>query len=187
MYRPYLLAGAIGAVGLLVGVASSSVPLTSAFAAISACALGFAMGAAAVRRDRIDEPFAFPAAAVRRELNRARRYERHIALLRIKLPDFAATRTTEELQASVRETDVVWMDGSSTYLFLPDTDSPGASILAERLREALADLDGTTVTAAVFPDHGATFGALLQQLSPLTSDAALPEAAIESIAGRQLG
>lgn len=187
MHRPYLLAAAIAAIGLLVGVASSSVQLTSAFAAVSACTLGFAMGVAAARRDRVEGAFAFPAAAVRRELNRARRHGRSIALVRIRLPGNSGLAAAEELQASVRETDVVWVDGQSTYLFLPDTQAAGAGILSQRLSEVIDDVDGTAVASAIFPDHGATFGALLGALAPMEAGSNLIDMPGVAAPERRLG
>jgi hypothetical protein len=188
MHRPYLFAAAIAAIGLLVGVASSSVPLTSAFAAVSACALGFAMGVAAARRDRVDAAFPFPAAAVRRELNRARRHGRSVALVQVRhTSETAGLSVADQLQAAVRETDVVWVDGRSTYFFLPDTQSVGARVLSQRLREAVENGDGTAVATAIFPDDGATFGALLSALAPVEEAPQLVDVAGSSPVERRLG
>ena len=188
MQRPYLLAALIAAIGLLVGVASSSVPLTSAFAAVSACALGFAMGVAAARRDRVDSAFPFPAAAVRRELNRARRYGRSVALVRVVVgSERSGLAAAGELHAAIRETDVVWVDGPATYFFLPDTQSSGASVLSQRLRETIEDADGTAVSTAIFPDDGATFGALLSALAPVSNAPTLVELPEASAAEQKLG
>ena len=106
--------------------------------------------------------------------------------MRVRLASESTGLTAaEELHAAVRETDVVWVDGRSTYLFLPDTQSTGASVLSQRLREALEDADGTAVSTAIFPDDGATFGALLGALAPVEDGSSVVD--LPAAAERRLG
>ncbi len=97
------------------------------------------------------------------ELERARRHERPLTLVRLS----AARRGTaaEELQSlTVRRTDTVHEVGSVAYLIAPETDAAEARILSGRLAATLDDPLGLVTATATFPDDGVSSGALLAKL-----------------------
>lgn len=87
------------------------------------------------------------------EIERARRYEKSISLIMIDVDDFkgfndtyghlagdqALAELASVLSAAVREVDLVARYGGEEFsLVLPETDGPGAFVVAEKLREAVA-------------------------------------------------
>jgi len=101
------------------------------------------------------------------ELERARRYERPMALMRIAqshLPEDDASAAGEPLvdrvRARTRQVDLVWQEGDQVYVVVPEGGSTAVADLVTRLR-AVTHLAGIEVRSAVFPDQAVTAGALL--------------------------
>lgn len=102
------------------------------------------------------------------ELERARRYERPMALVRISqggAPEGAPALAPDEplvdrVRARTRQVDLVWDEGGHVYVVVPEGGSAAVADLTERLR-AVTHLAGIEVRAAVFPDQAVTAGALL--------------------------
>jgi hypothetical protein len=96
---------------------------------------------------------------LRRELDRARRYGREFALLRLSGDD---VEREAALLGRLRTSDYVWAHGKATYVLLPEADRTAAEGLVARLeREAPGLLPERGVQLAAFPGDGLTSGALL--------------------------
>lgn len=97
------------------------------------------------------------------ELERARRYERSLALVRIGPANGAASTDepiVERVRARMRQVDHVWQDGDAVYVVVPEGAPTAVENLIDRLR-ASGGLDGIDIRSAVFPDNAVTAGALL--------------------------
>lgn len=124
------------------------------------------------------------------EIERARRYDKHLSLLMIDVDDFkgfndkhghiagdhALSDLGEVMRQSVREVDVVARYGGEEFsIVLPETDGAGAYIVAEKVREAVglhmfADEDGARVQSmtvsigvASYPAHAHDKECLLRE------------------------
>ncbi len=112
------------------------------------------------------------------ELERARRFRREFALLRVRRSGrgsftgrpwrrkpAADVAHFDKLQSSVRSIDTVWTDGMSMYILLPEASRGTALAVLERLRsetpEAFTD---ASVAVVAFPADALTAGALLDKL-----------------------
>lgn len=114
------------------------------------------------------------------EYERASRYSRHLSLLMIDVDDFKSFNDTnqhvagdraladvgEVLRACTREIDVIARYGGEEFsVLLPETDSSGAFVVAEKIREEIAgypfrDKQGVpcatltvSIGLATYPDH----------------------------------
>ncbi len=156
----------IALVGLILGLVVADGWLIGLFGAVSVAMLGMAIGAGFSRRgDPREMRVDFPAAAVRRELNRARRHTIPLGLIRISGPrSVTLASVTAAMGDMSRETDLAWVAGGFGYLLLPDTARDGVLQVAGRLRHQVPDLTGARVDASVFPDDGITLGALVAAL-----------------------
>ena len=127
--------------------------------------------------------------AVAKEIERASRFSRPLALLMLDLDEFKAINDTfghqrgdavlaevaQRVQRKVRDVDTVCRYGGEEFVVvLPETDEIGAAKLADRICSAIRrkPFGGAGVSAvpltlsigiAVFPDHGLTSGALLRK------------------------
>lgn len=102
--------------------------------------------------------------ALATELERARRHQRPLTLVRIDAPQLA-DRDDEDLSIQLRRTDHVYAAGRSVYVLAPETDRASADRLAKRLATQL-DLDEQEhVQVACFPEDEVSSGALLGRLS----------------------
>lgn len=107
--------------------------------------------------------------AISLELERSRRLEQPLALVRIPRTEAAAALAAEDLCDALRPTlraiDASVPDGDSLYLVLPATDSLAAAICVDRLAEARPDLvSAADATVAAFPVDGVTVAGLLAVL-----------------------
>jgi hypothetical protein len=105
-------------------------------------------------------------AALRRELDRSRRYERRFVLIRAPLA-IAATRRplVESVRSVMRATDSFVVADSQLYLLFPEADPATAQRAFERIvAQVPGELQADAVALAAFPDHGLTLGALLAVL-----------------------
>ena len=124
------------------------------------------------------------------EIERARRYNRSLSMLMLDADDFKGFNDThghiagdvalselgDVMRASVREIDIVCRYGGEEFsVILPETDSEGAFVVAEKIRESIAthlfaDADGNrlvhvtvSIGLATFPGSAADKESLLRQ------------------------
>jgi len=105
-------------------------------------------------------------ATVHRELARARRHERPLALVRLPgdgRQESALTRA-EAIVPYLRRIDRVWAEHGDVNLLLPEADRAAAQRLVERLRERQPDAQASEASIASFPADGLTSGAILATL-----------------------
>jgi hypothetical protein len=115
--------------------------------------------------------------ALRRELNRSRRYERCFTLIRIAVPAEADRRkrfrgrsgpdgSLRAVASLVRSVDGVWTDDRDIYLLMPECDRTTGERTLARIESSLAQVlpGGSAITLASFPEDGRTSGALLNAL-----------------------
>jgi len=121
--------------------------------------------------------------SLRREVERANRFGRMLAVLVLDLDHFKEVNDTyghaagdtvlgefaRRIRVGLREVDVAFRQGGEEFVvLLPETDAYGGAIVAERLGTAVRDrpvpLDGNagqipitvSIGVAVFPEHGGT-------------------------------
>ncbi len=109
---------------------------------------------------------------VHRELARARRHERPLAIVRLPgtaVSDASARATV--IAPSLRRIDRIWAEHGDVIVLLPDSDRPAAERLIERLRSRQPGAVGDDPAIATFPADGLSSGALLSALygTPLPS------------------
>jgi hypothetical protein len=121
--------------------------------------------------------------ALRREIERSRRYRHAFTLIRVAPEKAHATdvrvprsrrvgrpgrrrydpleELAAELRACLRTGDVAWSEGSALYVLLPETDVTGADAVVERVRRAArAVARDADLRVASFPEQGLTDHAL---------------------------
>lgn len=91
---------------------------------------------------------------IEKELYRALRYDTHFSVIAFELDDFDASvphigvgdmnllvgETARQIRKFIRDSDSPGRTGERTFLLLlPETDAEGANILANRIREAIAN------------------------------------------------
>jgi two-component system, NtrC family, response regulator AtoC len=111
------------------------------------------------------EPFADLRDRLDRELERALRYPRDLALVCVSLNDahVDAPRVEHTVGRVVRAIDgATWSGRHEILVLLPETDDDGANLAAARLRDALRDLaPDLGIGVALCPDHARDADALL--------------------------
>jgi hypothetical protein len=121
--------------------------------------------------------------AFRRELDRARRFERTFVLLRIPAPEASGADGASggdgklgALPLVLRSIDQVWAMDGSIYIVLPEATRDTAHQVMGRLRMAMPDEPALEQVHMVeFPKDGVTTGALVANLRPIdASEAAAP-------------
>jgi hypothetical protein len=105
---------------------------------------------------------------VRREIERARRHNGSLVLVRLPLsPATGSVRAVaEQVEFLLRATDYVWVEDRSVLLLLADAERDSAHIAIERV---VASLDGRateTPIIAAFPEDELTLGGLVDRLYP---------------------
>lgn len=97
---------------------------------------------------------------LRREIDRAKRHDRPLAVLRLDLTEDGSTTIPETLHATLRSSDLAAYvdDGATTVvtIVLPETDDAGAQMVVERLRDAVGSgraLRAEVATLAGNPDR----------------------------------
>jgi hypothetical protein len=103
-----------------------------------------------------------------RELVRARRYERTFAIVRFAGAerDVGATqvRLLDEVSASARRIDRVWVDGNDVLVLLPESTRAAAEALVARIRSRAPQDFGLSSSVACFPLDGLTARAVIAAL-----------------------
>jgi hypothetical protein len=138
-------------------------------------------------RDRNIAGAGDPWDSLRRELDRARRYERPVGLVQITP---ASEAVLDFLRSFVRAGDEVWRDRNRIFVMLPEADQAHAAAMVERLRERGAHvLAGADVRLASFPENGLTTVALLDELArtPQPAKRFAPRPVIAEDAGLRAG
>ncbi len=169
-----------GVAAIFGGVIGWGVATSSLVPILLALPLAVLLGALVMarRRDERAVPIAAPISSeagwadVHREISRARRHERPLAIVR--LPGEAGSDANARAAAiapHLRRIDRTWADHGEVNLLLPETDRPEAERLVERLRSRQPDVVMTGASIATFPTDGLTSGALLAALygTPLPS------------------
>ena len=111
---------------------------------------------------------------IRREIDRARRHERPVALAKITVPSHAGPELTAQLieaiqptgagRAGPRSADRYWRSGDSVYLLLPETTTDGGRAAVHRAINATPALADSAWQVASFPEDAITVGALFEAL-----------------------
>lgn len=106
--------------------------------------------------------------ALDNELERARRHERPLTLVRVGPEDglrgVPGAGTTPLTNVPVRRTDHVFDLGGSSYIIAPETDAVAAKGLVQRFASTGPRDPADQLRAACFPLDGVTSGALLARL-----------------------
>jgi len=191
----------LGLIGLLAGLALVSDHNVRTWAVVMSCTTLAAVGYAGYQEQRAQRAVRMarrrigtvPYDEVRREMDRARRHERPLAIARLGFAKSvdglsSARHMLGELNSASgrspwRSTDRFWRDGRNLYLLMPETTAASARAMVGR---ALHVESETVVDARVasFPEDGVTVGALFQTLgsSPPAADDVLPQAAGQVVA-----
>jgi hypothetical protein len=112
-----------------------------------------------------DEPWK----ELRREIDRSRRFDHGVTLMRAELPAPVngrrglrrQTQVLARLQGALRTIDSVWADGDAVYVLLPETEREAAELVVSRLwRELPQLLAFEELRMASFPADGLTAEAL---------------------------
>lgn len=148
--------------------------------------LGACVGGAAVWRwtsrpvatSPVPTATAPPADVLDHELERARRYERPFAMIRVPVDQRPEAPVTDPEEAravfeSLRTIDSSWIDDEGVTLLLPEVGRAEGEACLHRLRH-LAPAFTRDARLVVFPEDGLTRGALLERL------AGLPEGSTKS-------
>jgi hypothetical protein len=98
---------------------------------------------------------------LRRELDRARRFNRSFAMARLDGGDVAPDHVLDAVSQLIRVCDRAWASGGAVYVLMPETSSDDAISAIARLAAPDAQLE---VRAVSFPADGSTSEALLDQL-----------------------
>jgi hypothetical protein len=100
----------------------------------------------------------------RRELQRARRFDRGFAIVRFGIVEGAdPAHIRDRVASSTRRVDRVWLDDGELFMLLPEADPNGAETAILRIRQWVGDALAVDATAA-FPGNGITSGALIASL-----------------------
>ena len=105
--------------------------------------------------------------AFERELARARRYERPLALIRAPLPDAVPTESPDvmtDINRSLRTVDTAWIDGDALWILATEADRTVAEQVADRVVGAAPRLAREAIRVASFPADALTAGALISAL-----------------------
>ena len=154
-----------GVAAIFGGVIGWGVATSSLVPILLALPLAVLLGALVMarRRDERAVPIAAPISSeagwadVHREISRARRHERPLAIVR--LPGEAGSDANARAAAiapHLRRIDRTWADHGEVNLLLPETDRLEAERLVERLRSRQPDVVMTSASIATLPTDGLT-------------------------------
>jgi hypothetical protein len=103
------------------------------------------------------------------ELERSRRHERPLALLRISVSTGPRARRwappdSAEIRDAVRVLDAVWVDREHVFVLMPETNREALSRAIGRILTRLPRIDLEAMRVALYPEDGLTSGALISRL-----------------------
>jgi len=98
---------------------------------------------------------------LRRELDRARRFERSFSIVLVLGGDPDPGLRLDAVAPHLRSCDRVWVSEAALYVLMPETTAKAATSTFDRMREGDAALIARAVS---FPEDGLTSEALLDQL-----------------------
>jgi hypothetical protein len=120
-------------------------------------------------RDRSGEEASAGWQSFAREVDRARRHERPLALGAVPLgqtPRYGLRRELLTIAgAAVRSIDVLWLDRDNLFVALPETDRAQAARVLARLTLRVRPEAANAWRLSLFPDDALTVGGLVEQLS----------------------
>ncbi len=165
------------AVGYYVAMAGG-LPISEGVLVIIALTFGALLTAFHGGRTRIPTEAAPPSFnqswdALRRELDRSRRFERSFVLMRVPASEAlqtaagsvpAARGPLGALPLLLRGLDQAWTMEGSIYVVLPESTRASAIALIARLRSTMPDAALEDIQIAEFPEDGLTTGALVANL-----------------------
>jgi hypothetical protein len=152
-------AALIGLVALIMG----TLDLGGGENIVAGVAVGVLVFAVLARAGRLAPVAAEPEAGWHtflRELERARRHARQLALVRVTHEASASDAVADRARSMARVVDIVWSDADAIYLGLPEADRGAAELVVDRLR-TLSELAAAESRIAIFPDEAVTAGALM--------------------------
>jgi GGDEF domain-containing protein len=144
------------------------------------------------------------------ELTRSRRYHRPLSVVMIEsesdaekitreafkniqhdlMSRFTSARVGQIIDDRIRQTDLVLRDYKGRFIVLcPETDFPNASLLAQRIAQAIKERTSLRVLwgVAAFPEEALTFEDLLQKARErLTDSTSLPSEVVSAIESHQV-
>jgi len=146
------------ALGAILGALAAAVGLPAVLAVAAVLAIVGAVlrvRATLVAGFRIETPLLSPQhgrEALAREVERSRRYDRPLVLLRIRsgVGDPDPERTVSVIRSCLRSTDHVWSDLGALFIVMPESDRTAGDRLLERIRHT-----ATHPGSAVVVDHAA--------------------------------
>lgn len=100
------------------------------------------------------------------ELERARRYERPLSVVRIGVranPTGIAESLVDRVRSRIRKVDTAWLDEDSVYVLVPESGPASVADLVAHLIDGLG-IDPIDIRSAAFPDDALTAGALIARL-----------------------
>jgi hypothetical protein len=115
-----------------------------------------------------------------RELARARRHERPVAIVRLPGAAADAPERASAIVPFVRRIDRVWAEHGDVNIVLPETDRAAAERLIDRIRARRPEAVGDAPAIATFPVDGLTSGAIVSALYGIP----LPTVAVPAGIGR---
>ena len=173
--RPVLVAGLVASIAacgivLFLGASTSVAPLIGLAVALTAVTFAVVEGRSSPRTGAAVEAGESLLSVVGRELERSRRHERPLSIVRIRLVDggpigAAGKYLAMSIASTLRTIDEVVCEGDSLYLVLSETGASEARACIRRLADfhqgVFAEAD---TRLAVFPDDGVTLAALTAKL-----------------------
>ena len=107
---------------------------------------------------------------VGREVARARRTERPVALARYSLlttslaDRIVSDKQLRVIQGALRTQDRAWLDCLDLFILMPESDRASAGAALSRLQAVFAPLKDVEPRLAIFPEDGSTVGGLMSAL-----------------------
>lgn len=110
---------------------------------------------------------------IRRELDRARRHERPLAMVRLDVSSSSEAQTmlqrllgdsVDTRRPLLRTTDRAWRRGMMVFVAMPETTVETGRKFADRVRSLMPDLAVNRSRVVAFPESGLTIGSLFAAL-----------------------
>lgn len=139
--------------------------LAVVLSAVIGAGLGALVMAGATRSRPLSSAPVSASDVLRREIGRARRYERRFVLIRLdsKAVAVEGPSVLEVVTPLLRDLDYAWAERSGVHVLLPEVGRDEGLRCLARLRKAV-EFDEDRVRMAVFPDDTVTEGGLMLHL-----------------------